>query len=142
LHIKDEHGRVIIDDIRRSARDQIRSQVFHKWQAKLEKGDLVGQFAHAGVVDMGRVVLKHGSFIEQQTFIHVATNSIHYYCQPVDGPEAGRPSPLQQHRCVPCDHTMTVFHLMTCPEPPAVAMRQGLQHDILAGFDGLDFFLE
>jgi hypothetical protein len=136
LHIKDKHGRVIIDDIRRTARNQIRSQAFSKWQAKLEKDDLVGQFAHAGIVDMGRVVLKHGSFEEQQTFVHVATNSIHYYCPPIGA--AGRRSPVQQHHCVPCDHRMTVYHLMICPQPPAVALRRSLQHDILTGFDGLD----
>src|SRR3954447_16060182 len=42
-----EHGRVIINDMRRKARDLSRDQAFGKWQAKLEKGDLGGHFAHA-----------------------------------------------------------------------------------------------
>jgi len=134
LHVKDSEGRVIIDDLRRTCRDLMKAKAFSKWQDKLAKGDSSGQFAHVGTMDMGRVVLRHGSFVEQQTFVHVATNTIHFHRLPV----ADGTTPIQQHQCVICATTMTVHHLMTCPSPDVVGMRQGLQHDILAILGDLD----
>lgn len=135
LHIKDESGLVIIDDIRAVARGQLKSRAFDRWQAKLDKGDLTGQFAHVGTIDMGRVVLKHGSVDEQQTFVLVATNSIHYHRLPL---AADGSTPLQQLQCGPCGQVLTVHHLMTCPEPSACDMRRELQLDILAAFSRFD----
>jgi hypothetical protein len=138
LHMKDPQSLVIIDDIRRTGRNQLKSMAFARWQAKLEKGDQSGQFAHVGTMDMGRTVLKSGSHDEQQTFVHVATNSIHYHLQPLSlGADPG-PGELKQRECEPCGAILTVHHLMTCPEPLAIGMRRDLQLDILAAFGRLD----
>ena len=69
-------GLQIIDDVRRSALAAIKSRALAHWQSRLGQG----VFAGLGTIELGRVVCTHGSASQQATFVHVATNSIHYHC--------------------------------------------------------------
>jgi ribonuclease HI len=72
LCISTEGCQQIINDVRRSALDVLRQNALTHWRAHAHQGAV----ASAGVIELGRVVMTHGSPAEQSTFVHVATNSI------------------------------------------------------------------
>ena len=69
-------GRVVIDDIRRSARNQLKQQATVSW---LNYPPPQGLLAGRGTADAGRIVLEHGSVEQQATFVLVASNSIDHH---------------------------------------------------------------
>ena len=133
LHVCDEAGMAVIDDLRCAIWSLRQSQVMTKWQAKADQG----VFAGAGMVELGSAAL-HSSAL-QSTLLHVATNSMQY--QWVDGADAADAATLQQLQCAACHTTMTLLHLAVCPDAPASAYRHQLRIDILgliAEFDDAD----
>lgn len=121
LHVLAESGLQIIDDLRRKSASLRREQAMSRWASKPEQG----LFACAGMVDLGVVVLREGSPTLQCTFVHIATNSIHFYWP------AGRGALLQQLQCAACACTFNLLHLTTCPTPAASTHRQQLQQSIV-----------
>ena len=97
-----------------------------KWKSKVDQ-----VFASAGTVDLGRVVLLHGSATQQRFFVHLATNSAHFYWRPETEEE---PSALLQVHCASCDHVMTITHTSTCPSAQMTHFRGHLKESI---FDSL-----
>ena len=130
---EDDEELVVINDIRSTSLQLIKSQVFHKWKSK-SCGQ--GHFACDGMRDMGRVIMKHGSHQEQQTFVHVATNSIQYH-RVVD-PNDDSKTILTQLQCRSCkNETLELTHLMSCPDPLSLDLRQEILTSVLDGFDHL-----
>jgi exonuclease III len=129
LVIRQQDQLQIIDDIRRTSLAQHQS---HKLNAWVNKADHQAYFAGPGIIELGRVVLKFGSPLQQITLVHVATNSIHFHwCQQDDGT-----SKLKQLQCATCAaETMTLSHLLsdTCTDASTIQFRLQLgNHD---GFD-------
>ena len=69
------------------------------------------------MIDLGRVILKHGTHQQQQTFVHVASNTIHYHrvADPNDRSCHGQP--------------LTLTHLMS--RSTALGFRRDLLDSIL-----------
>ena len=87
--------------------------------------------------DMGRVIMKHGSHQEQQTFVHVATNTIQYY-RVVDPNDDSQTILTQQLlQCPSCNETLNLTHLMSCPDPLSLDLHQEIITSVLDGFDHL-----
>ena len=83
------------------------------------------------MLELGRVVLQHGSAAQQATLVHVATNSIHFHWQAPDG-DSVAPPVLQQLRCsAPCAEVLTLAHLSACLHATGVSYRQQLRSDIV-----------
>ena len=79
------------------------------WQSKRDGREY---FAGGAVLDLGRAIVQRGLARQQRTLIHVATNSIHFYFAPADGP--GSASSLQQLQCDDCSAVLTLEHLALC----------------------------
>jgi hypothetical protein len=122
LRVLQSDGTMVIDDIRRTALAQLRSAGLVKWAAKPDQGRL----ACAGMVELGRVVRLAGSPAQQITFLHIATNSIHFHWHGV--PVAS----LQQLHCAACNSTLDLEHFVTCPAPSSCRARTQLRDDMLS----------
>ena len=88
--------------------------------------------ASEGMVELGRVVRKHGSAAQQATLVHIATNSIEYHLQP--GAAAGARCSVErlQCACATCvDKVMSLTHVASCPGVAATQHRQRLQQVVL-----------
>ena len=118
-------GSIVIDDPRLSARLLLKKSALEKWKAK---PDLQCFFSGEGVMDLGRVTLRHGTAAQQSTLVHAATNSIHFHW--VTHPDAS--STLEQHQCAGCLSDLTIRHLVTCPHPASASFRSCLHSEILA----------
>ena len=131
MYIKSlDSGMAIINDIRSSALQLTKSRVYHKWKSKSKGRE---QFACDGMIELGRVTLKHGSHQQQQTFVHVASNTIHYHRVTDPNDHSSSPSTrLAQLECSEChDHPLTLTHLMSCRGLTALNFRRDLLHSIL-----------
>ena len=117
-------GQVVIDDLRRSSRNCTRIQDLKHWS---DKDDHQGTFGCDGSIELGRVVLKAGSRTQQNTLVHVVTNSIHFHWFPPDESDAK----LEQVQCTDCRVALTLDHLATCFKPPCVEYRDELRHSLL-----------
>jgi hypothetical protein len=117
-------GRVVIDDIRRSARNQMQQEATVKWlRYSLPQGLLAGK----GTADAGRIVLKHGSSEQQAAFVLVASNSIEYHWFTVpDGRSLVKPV-----QCATCACALSLLHLTICVSASSQSYRQRLQTAIL-----------
>jgi len=133
LQSQEANKLIIINDIRSTCLQLIKSQAFHKWKSK---SDGQKQFACDGMRDMGRVIMKHGSHLEQQTFVHVATNTIHYHR--VIDPDDNSKTILTQLECHNCQVDLTLTHLMICPDQTSLDLHQEIILSVLNGFDHLD----
>jgi ribonuclease HI len=128
---------VIINDIRSTSLRLVKSQVFHKWKSKSDGQE---QFACDGMRDMGRVIMRHGSHQEQQTFVHVATNTIHYHrvVDPNSTDTDESQTILTQLQCRSChNETLTLTHLMSCRDPLSLDLHRAILTSVLDGFDHL-----
>ena len=119
-----EGGLQVIDDLRRTSKLQLKASALEKWKSKSDH-----VFASLGVIDLGRVVLKFGSPAQQCAFVHLATNSLHFYWQPEAFDES---APLRQVQCDHCDEVMTITHASDCPSAEATRLRGLLQASISA----------
>ena len=126
-----EDGLVVINDIRSTSLQLVKSQVFHKWKSKSDGQE---QFACDGMKDLpvGRIIMKHGSYQEQQTFVHVATNAIEYH-RVVD-PDDDSKTMLIQLECQNCQSNLTLTHLMTCPDQASLDLHHAILTSVLDGF--------
>ena len=128
LHIKDEHGQTLIEDVRRSALKRVRALAVTRWRAKsLVEGQYFFGPAAAALIQLGRVVLGHASADAQAAMMLIVTNSIQYYWPP------GRGAALQQLTCSDvCDHKLSLQHLATCTvSARCVNFRANLQQSIV-----------
>jgi hypothetical protein len=129
--IDDNTGLQLIDDVRRTSLSQLKQAALTHWQAKRDGREL---FASRAVLDLGRIVLKQGSAQQQATFVHIATNSIHFLW--ASDAAAGRES-VQRLQCEDCSAAdertveLTLSHLTDCPSAVGVDYREQLQRDIL-----------
>ena len=85
------------------------------------------------MIHLGRIILKHGSHQQQQTFVHVASNTIHYHRVTDPNDHSSSPSThLTQLECSDCHgQPLTLAHLMLCRGPTALDFHRDLLHSIL-----------
>lgn len=127
MHVLREDGKPIINDIRQSAWSDRLQQAMERWSFKLGQGLLAGE----GIVDLGRIALRHGSRSQQSAVIHVATNSIHYHwVDSVDG-DGAPSSSLEQLWCDHCEDVMSMFHFATCRSPSVQRHHEQLRLDMV-----------
>jgi hypothetical protein len=117
--ITDHTNRLVIDDIRRTARNHIKQLTLQKW---LAKKDLSGFFACEGAIELGRSTLRNGTAAHQSALVHLATNSMHFYWSDTDR----RVSQLLQLECVDCRIALSIDHLAVCPSAASVLTRASL----------------
>ena len=88
-----------------------------------------GQIGGAGVIQSARHVMRHGSRTQQSTFVHVATNTIHYHW--LDDADA-RPrvkARLAELQCGDaCATSLTIVHLAVCNQhmPYRIELRDAI----------------
>ena len=87
----------------------IKSKVHHKWKSKSNGQE---QFACDGMIDLCRIILKHSSYQQQHTFVHVASNTIQYHR--VTDPNDHSSSPSLSHCSKRHDRPLTPTHLISC----------------------------
>ena len=90
-------------------------------------------------MDLGQVVLQHGTPHLQSSFLHIVTNSIHCFWQK---DEVTGHSKLARVQCSECEEPLTLSHLSSCIKSTATAFRQHLQADIVRLLSCLDFASE
>ena len=117
--IKDHTNRLVIDDIRRTARNRAKELTLEKW---LAKKDLSGFFACEGAIELGRSTLRNGSAVHQAALVHLATNSMHFYWSDTDR----RVSQLLQLECADCQVSLSIDHLAVCPSAASALTRASL----------------
>jgi hypothetical protein len=91
------------------------------------KLDWSGFFACKGIIDLGQAVLHSGSASHQSAFVHLATNSVHFYWSDTDR----RESELLQLQCNDCSRPdtsipLTIDHLTICPSVASTHVRAAL----------------
>ena len=123
------NGRQVIDDVRRAAVAQLQAQQLLHWQQQPAAVTMDGYFASAALLDTGRVVLAHGSHIQQATFLHIATNSIQCCWQLAADGASRKVLPLQ---CNSCRVALTLAHLAACPSAQSAAFRAEQRQRLLS----------
>jgi exonuclease III len=126
LCVKNSAGRVIIDDMRRTAMKQLKQQALEAW---CDKPWPTGLLAGEGSMALGKVVSSQGSPELQSFLVHLATNSIHYRWSKL--PDSVSPSrtdrSLHTLQCVGCDATLDLSHLVVCKEGYVASLHTALQ---------------
>ena len=130
MYIRSSDGRVVINDVRRTSSALTHTRGLAVWH---QHGD-TGIFASEGTIELGRVVMNSGSATQQATFVHIATNSIHYYW-PRLGPDP-HDSVLTQ---VPCTaectasdtNYLTLEHLAHCRSRISRRCHQQLRDELI-----------
>jgi hypothetical protein len=89
---------------------------------------LVGQgvLASAGMIELGRLTMMHGTSAQQATFVHIATNSIQYHWR-TDASDNSSLQQLQLH-CAQCDDTMSFTNLTTYPAISSIDWQRELRN--------------
>jgi hypothetical protein len=123
------NGQQIIDDIRRTAIAQLKSQALASWAAKPPADTMDGLFACPALLDSSKLVLAHGSPTQQSTFLLIATNSIQCCVHKSAGGSAAQMRPLL---CAPCKMPLTLSHLAgECPTAECALFRMQQKIDLL-----------
>jgi len=123
------NGQQIIDDIRRTAIAQLKSQALARWAAKPPADTMDGLFACAALLDSSKLVLAHGSPTQQSTCLLVATNSIQCCVHKSADGSAAQMRPLL---CAPCKVPLTLSHLAgECPTAECALFRMQQKIDLL-----------
>src|SRR5680860_1452676 len=118
---------MIIDDIRRAAMSQLQAAALSRHAKDAAKPESTSYLIGDGSLELGGIVLSHGSASLQRAFVHVATNSIHHLWLPTG--RADRSHTVQCLTCVPCTaahappQAFTLQHLVACPHRAAIAFR-------------------
>ena len=116
-------GLVLADDIRRTAMHQLKAAELHHWCGMRRDGEISqGDLAAEAMVDLGKAVLRGGSASHQSTFVHVATNSIHFFW--------ALDNTLKQLNCEDCDCVCSLLHLHECGSMRGITLRRELAIDI------------
>lgn len=105
MFITDSTGRVLSDDIRRTAMAQLKHAELAHWNA-LPGPAPPGELACEATIELGRAVLQSGKASHQSTFLHVALNSIHFFWA-----SDGELTTLQ---CEHCQEPRSLGHLFDC----------------------------
>jgi len=127
---------MIIDDIRRAAMSQLQAAALSRHAKDAAKPESTSYLIGDGSLELGGIVLSHGSASLQRAFVHVATNSIHHLWLPTG--RADRSHTVQCLTCVPCTaahappQAFTLQHLVACPHRAAIAFRARLRAAITA----------
>jgi len=106
---------------------QLKAISLTRWTARTDGGGLL---AAPGTLDLGQAVLRHGSPVLQATFVHVATNSIHFFWLLGDDGKQH----LTRLQCKACKKDLTLEHLFdpVCPAIFAQRFRSDLQLDLIS----------
>ena len=132
MHVTTVHNKTMINDPRRSAMSILRSAAMDRWTDHY--ADTQGRLAGVSVVESSRVVMQHGSFTQQSTFVHIATNTIHHHWYADDTARPRRKPALIQLQCdATCKTDLTVVHLAVCRRH--AAYRDNLRDAIIDLFD-------
>jgi hypothetical protein len=127
---------MIIDDIRRTALSQLKAAALARHAAHASKPESTSYLVGGGSLELGSIVLRHGSASLQSAFVHVATNSIHHLWLPTG--RADRPTAVKCLSCAPCSaagaamQAFTLQHLTVCTQRSAAAFRVRLRDAITA----------
>jgi len=126
----------LIDDVRRAALARCKSLALTHWHSRavVDVDDGQGVLAGAGMMHLGRVVMRHGSAEQQCALVLVATNSTHFYWLPAARPAAaGQPrASVQRLACSHCLVPLTLTHLATCSASSAcVQFQRSLKASVL-----------
>jgi ribonuclease HI len=123
--VRQSNDTPVIDDIRRTALKEVYDSAMTHWQTIKDQG----RFAHAGTIDLARIILRFGPPSLQIELIQIATNSIHQQWQ--DDPLAPSGQSVQSIKCMSCDKDMSIDHLGVCDQPTATHFRDQLTQDII-----------
>jgi exonuclease III/ribonuclease HI len=123
LRMKKKDGLQIIDDVRSFGKQQRKTRAFENWSTKPDQG----MFASPGMKDLGATIMKFGSAHQQNTLLHLATNSIHKYWKESG---AGEQS-LGDVQCSACAEPLSILHLSDCLGAQAVSFHHSLQQRLL-----------
>jgi len=96
-----------------------------RWRSTPPADTMDGAFAGAALLDTSRIVLAHGSPIQQAAFMHIATNSIQCCWQLSPDGSTRNLRPLW---CATCDVALTLIHLTQCAD--AAVFLSSLQIDV------------
>ena len=121
---------MLIDDARRASASQLQAQAQACWESKCGAEEQ-GFIACAGVVELGRVVLRAGSPSLQATFVHVATNTAHLTIVAAGAADSAVVPWSCPHG--PCDGaSLTLAHLQDCAWRSVRRLRRKLRKAIIA----------
>ena len=125
-------GVQIIDDVRQTALRQIKQAALAHWQRMADEQQY---FSSRAALDTGRMVMRHGSAKQQNAFVHLITNSLHFYWSPPTRAAVASTS-VQRRTCDDCSAVgvsaiLTPTHLLTCPHATLDGFRQQLLEDLL-----------
>ena len=124
-------GMQVIDDVRRCALAQLKTQSLSRWAHRPPSDFMDGSFACQALLDTSKEVMTCGSPLQQATFLHVATNSIQCCWQKLaDGSSKVLPLP-----CSTCGVALTLAHLAVCQAPNSSNFRDAQKQAILAQLD-------
>jgi hypothetical protein len=79
------------------------------------------------MMDLGKIIMKFGSAIQQNTLLHLATNSIQAYWKENGSGE----NILSEVKCDLCRQPMTILHLSGCRGAKAMTFHQSLKQRLL-----------
>jgi hypothetical protein len=129
LTVRNKHHLHIIDDVRRTSVLTLRESALEHW---LNRSGDQAYFASAGMMQLGRAVLRCGTAALQSAVVHVATNSIEYVW--VEDGHAYGASALHQLVCGGTSHTLSLSHLFTCTclHASCITYQQKLRAGLLA----------
>jgi hypothetical protein len=141
LCLKNNHGSVVINDIRRTSMRDLKQQAMDRWRNKPWP---TNSMACNGMVALGAVVLSTAPpAAELQSFlVHLSTNSLHFRWDALDGASsdsdsshahdsAAPPRVLHQLQCRQCVAAVDMCHLVSCPEPYIRALHRRLHTQIV-----------
>ena len=119
----------VIDDVRRVSQLQLRSAALARW---CRSDSELHFYAGQSLLDLGRMVLRHGSPSQQSTFVHVLTNSIHWFWL---NPARGEPS-LCHLGCRQCGLPASVPHIAACSSSDCARFRHMLHAELIRVLSG------
>jgi exonuclease III len=138
LCLKNNHGSVIIDDIRRTSMRELKQQAMERWRNKPWPAN---SMACDGMVALSKVVLSTAPSELQSFLVHLSTNSLHFRW---DAPDAAASSSssdthhvaepsrvLHKLQCRKCVTAVDMCHVVNCPEPYVKALHQQLHTQIV-----------
>jgi len=123
LVVRQQDGQMLIDDVRRAARVQLRAAALTRWSSKIDTSTLQNGFlAGDGMLALSRAVMLQGTREQQKWLVHIATNSIH--CRWVNTAAGDRVEPVL---CTHCSGAAcTIAHMTECDSAAAAQFRAEL----------------
>ena len=131
---------MIIDDIRLHSKNWQKIEALNHWMTHYKHNQ--GALASTGMMDLGKCIMKFGNIHEQNAFIHLATNTLHFYHQSVRDKDNPRKL-IHSTQQVLCHHRqcttaasnqpvgMDLLHFAICPHSLASSSRDQLKEKLI-----------